>query len=239
MKTTPRFSWLIAITIGLLMQSAIAQDTPVNKLSDAEKQAGFKLLFDGTPTGWRSLGGKDLPAGWDIDDSSLHHKPRAGGGDITTDEAFDNFELRFDFKIAAGGNSGLKYRVVEVPNNHSALGIEYQVVDQHSPSADNKAKHSIGSLYDLVDAKVANSKPAGEWNQARVIVQGNHIEHWLNGTKVAELDYSTDAWKEAFAASKFKTNPKFAAEPKGHIVLQDHVDEVWFRNIRIKTMKVQ
>src|SRR5206468_789863 len=148
-----------------------------NKLTEEEAQSGFKLLFDGTSKGWRVLGGKEFPAGWDVSDGALHHKAKGGGGDITIDETFDNFELRFDFKIAEGGNSGLKYRVVEEPNNHSALGIEYQVVDQKSATADNKGKHSLASLYDLVDAKVAEPKKAGEWNEGKVIVRGNHLEH--------------------------------------------------------------
>jgi hypothetical protein len=208
-------------------------------LSDEEKQAGFKSLFDGvTTTGWRQLGGKPFPNGWDIQDGALHHKPRGGGGDITYDAAFENFELRFEYKIAKDGNSGLKYRVVEVPNNTAALGIEYQVCDAKSTSADNKNKHSLASLYDLVDAKVTDPKPAGEWNEGKIIVQGNHFEHWLNGKKVAELDYGTEAWKTAFAASKWaRSNPDFVSQPKGHIILQDHTDEVWFRNIRVKEGK--
>jgi hypothetical protein len=217
--------------------SAASQAAPAATLPDDEKQAGFKLLFDGTTKGWRQLGGKPLPAGWDINDGALHHRKGAGGGDITVDETFDNFELRFDFKIAKDGNSGLKYRVVEQPNNSAALGIEYQIVDAKSTSADNKNKHSLASFYDLVDAKVADPKPAGEWNDGKIVVKGNHFEHWLNGKKVVEIDFGSDAWKTAFAASKWSTsNPRFAAEPKGHIILQDHTDEVWFRNIRVKVL---
>ena len=205
-------------------------------LSEEEKKDGFRLLFDGvTTTGWRQLGSKTFPAGWDVQDGALHHIRGGGGGDITPDEVFENFELRFDYKIAPNGNSGLKYRVVEQQGNRSALGIEYQIVDQISPSADNKAKHSVGSLYDLVDAKVANPKPAAEWNQGKIIVQGNKFEHWLNGTKVAEIEYGTEAWKTAFAASKWaRSNPDFASKPKGNIILQDHTDEVWYRNIKIR-----
>lgn len=234
---TRRYGYVIAPLLCLLILPVLAQDTPPNRLSEAEQKEGFKLLFDGTAKGWRQLGAKELPAGWDVQDGSLHHKRNGGGGDITTDEEFENFELRFEFKIAAGGNSGLKYRVVEVAGNRSAIGIEYQVVDQLNPAADNKDKHSIASLYDLVDAKVSDAKKPGEWNEGRVIVKGNNIQHWLNGKKVAEIDYGSDAWKAAYAASKFKTNPTFAATAKGRIVLQDHNDEVWFRNMKVREIK--
>jgi hypothetical protein len=258
MKNTLRFGSLAAIALGAALGAAPVAPTPrpanpaavapttqtaatPAKLSDDEKKEGFRLLFDGvSTTGWRQLGGRPFPSGWDVQDGALHHKPRGGGGDITTDDLFENFELRFEFKIAANGNSGLKYRVVEQPNNTSALGIEYQIVDAKSASADNKNKHSLGSLYDLVDAKVTEPPPAGQWISARIIVQGNHFEHWLDGKKVAEIDYGSDAWKTAFAASKWaRSNPDFASQPKGHIVLQDHTDEVWFRNIRVKELKAQ
>jgi hypothetical protein len=233
--TTPR---ILAVLAALfLVSAAIAQTTqPANALSDEEKKAGFKLIFDGTATGWRVLGrptSTGLPNGWDIQDESLHHRRNGGGGDLTTNELFENFELRFDFKIAPGGNSGLKFRVQEQANNSAAVGIEYQVVDQLSTTADNKGKHSVASLYDLLDAKVTDAHPAGEWNEARIVDRAGHLEHWLNGKKVAELDYGSDAWNTAFAASKFKTNAQFARQPAGHIALQDHQDEVWFRNLRV------
>jgi hypothetical protein len=255
MSNTVRFGSLAVIALGMAVgmgaapttsapsATALAATQPATPatLPDDEQKDGFRLLFDGvTTTGWRQLGGKPFPAGWDVQDGTLHHKPRGGGGDITTEDLFENFELRFDFKIAANGNSGLKYRVVEVPNSTGALGIEYQIVDPKSASADNKGKHALGSLYELVEAKVADPKPAGEWNQGRIIVQGNHFEHWLNGVKLAEIDFGSEAWKTAFAASKWaRSNPDFASQPKGHIILQDHTDEVWFRNIRVKELKAK
>ena len=107
-----------------------------------------------------------------------------------------------------------------------------------APAPTTRTKHTLASLYDLVAAKITNAKPAGEWNQGKIIVKGNHFEHWLNGEKTAEIDFGSDAWKEAFAASKWaRSNPTFAAEPKGHLAIQDHTDEVWIRNIRIKILK--
>jgi hypothetical protein len=250
MKNPAVLSCRVAVALGLLGAGLGAAPAPATAttpagapppaLSDAEKQEGFKLLFDGTTRGWRQLGGKDFPQGWDVRDGALHHIPGGGGGDITVDETFDNFELRFEFKIAADGNSGLKYRVVEQPDNHAALGIEYQVVDARSATADNKNKHALASLYDLVEAKITNPPAAATWNKARIIVSGNHFEHWLEDKKVAELDYGTDAWKTAFAASKWAaSNPTFASVAKAHIILQDHTDEVWFRNLRIKMLKAE
>jgi cytochrome c len=231
---------LALLTLALAVSPALAQTSrPVNTLTDEEKAAGFRLLFDGTPTGWRSLGRPGttgLPNGWDIDDQALHHRRNGGGGDITTDDVLENFELRFDFKIARNGNSGLKYRVIEQRGNTAAVGIEYQIVDQLSATADNKGKHAVASLYDLVEALVPEPRPAGQWNEARIIDRAGHIEHWLNGRKVAEVVYGSDAWKAAYDASKFRTNPQFAREPAGRIALQDHQDEVWFRNLRVRKL---
>lgn len=245
MANSRRSAGWAAVVVGLGLFAGIgsapaaSDETPSTRPTAATSpvEDGFRLLFDGTTKGWRQLGGKSLPAGWDIDDGALHHKPGAGGGDITIDETFDNFELRFEFKIAKDGNSGVKYRVVERPNQSSALGLEYQVVDAHSTKADNKGKHSIASIYELVASHVAAPKPAGEWQHGAIIVRRDHIEHWLNGAKTAEIDYGSPEWKAAFAASKWaKSNPEFAGEAKGHIVLQDHGDEVWFRDLWIKVL---
>ncbi len=213
-----------------------AAEPAVNTLTDTEKQAGWKLMFDGTSAGWHTLGAKEMPKGWNIDQDALHHLPKGGGGDLTTNEQYDNFELLFDWKVAPNANSGLKYRVQEKTGQSSALGIEYQVIDQDG-KADNQGKHAVASLYDVIAAKDAKPKPVGEWNQSKILIKGNHIEHWLNGTKTVEVEYGSDVWKEAVAKSKFKSNAAFANPAKGHIILQDHGDEVWFRNMKIHELK--
>ncbi len=228
------------ILIGVMfLMCGIAQaaEQAPNTLTDAERQAGWKLMFDGTTAGWRVLGGKEFPTkGWNVDQDALHHIPKGGGGDITTNDQYENFEFTFEWKVAPNANSGVKYRVQEQPGRSSALGIEYQVIDSDG-KADNKGKHAVASLYDVFEARDARTRPAGEWNQSRILVKGNHIEHWLNGGKTVDVEYGSDAWKEAVARSKFKNNAAFANPAKGHIILQDHSDEVWFRNLKIRELK--
>jgi hypothetical protein len=213
-----------------------AAEPAFNTLTDAEKQAGWKLMFDGTSTGWHTLGAKDMPKGWNVDQDALHHLPKGGGGDLTTNDLYENFELLFEWKVAPNTNSGVKYRVQEQAGKSSAFGIEYQVIDQVG-KADNQGKHAVASLYDVFAPKDARPKPVGEWNQSKILVKGNHIEHWLNGIETVEAEYGSDAWKEAVAKSKFKNSPSYGNPAKGHIILQDHGDEVWFRNIKIRELK--
>lgn len=215
-----------------------AGDTQSATLSEEEQKAGWKLVFDGVSTkGWRGLGSKEFPAqGWDVVDGCLHHKPKGGGGDITLSDAYESFELSVEWKIAPNGNSGIKYRVAESPGQKSAFGPEYQALDAGHADA-KKSKNSVASLYDvLAPSEKTKAQPAGEFNQTRIVVQGEHAEHWLNGEKVLEFEFGSDAWKAAVAQSKFKNNPKFAAAKRGQICFQDHGDEVWFRNIRIREL---
>ena len=226
-----------------------------NLLPPSEQQAGWRLLFDGkTFKGWRGLGYDTVPtAHWKIDHGTIHkladgQVPRlpdgqpAAGGDLMTRDVYRDFELAWDWKISRAGNSGVKYNVSEEISmanapNHAALGFEYQMLDD-SLHEDNKIpSHRAGALYDLIPP-AANKvlAPVGEWNSSRIVFRGNHGEHWLNGRKVVEFELGTPVMDSLLAASKYKSIPHFADKRAGHIVLQDHVDEVWFRNIKIRVL---
>ena len=215
----------------------------------------WRPLFDGkTFDGWRGLGYDSVPsAHWKIENETIKKiangaVPRmadgqpAAGGDLMTKETFKDFELSWEWKISSGGNSGLKYNVSEEISmaqapNHAALGFEYQILDD-SLAEDNKIpSHRAGALYDLI-APSADRKlnPAGEWNTSMLVFRGNHGEHWLNGKKVVEFDLGTPLMDSLLAKSKYKSIKNFAERRAGHIVLQDHGDEVYFRNIRIRKL---
>jgi hypothetical protein len=176
------------------------------------------------------------PAGWEAKDGVLARTGK--GGDIMTVREYGSFELELDYKIAVGGNSGIMYRVVTEGQAPYWSGPEYQILDnERHPDAKNGPDRLAGSNYDLIAPSAAVSKPAGEWNTARIVVKGNHVEHWLNGTKVVEYEFGSPEWTKMVAESKFKAWPIYGKAARGHIVLQDHGDLVEFRNIRIKELK--
>lgn len=191
-------------------------------------------LFNGKDlTGWTSADGKPVTAGWKVEDGVLHRATK--GGDLISEKEYGDFELTWEWKIAPGGNSGLKYRVHNTPGK-GAVGFEYQMLDDAKHADGALPTHRTGSLYDLLPAPAEKKlNPPGEWNTSRLIVRGNHLEHWLNGQKVIDTDTDSEAFKTAFAKSKYKAIPKFGEGPKGHILLQDHGDEVWLRNLVIVT----
>jgi hypothetical protein len=226
-----------------------------NTLSPAEQREGWTLLFDGsTFAGWRGLGYDSVPtAHWKIENGAIRKiadgdVPRlpdgqpAAGGDLMTKDTVRDFELTWEWKISRAGNSGVKYNVSEdismaAAPNHAALGFEYQMLDD-SLHEDNKVpSHRAGALYDLIAPSADKTlKPVGEWNTSRLVFRGNHGEHWLNGVKVVEFDLGTPQMDSALARSKYKNIPNFAQRRAGHIVLQDHVDEVYFRNIKLRRL---
>ena len=224
-------------TLALLLAGAAAVAAPAaNQLTDGEKAAGWKLLFDGQTTeGWRTFKKQTFPAkGWVVEDGWLHCLGKSGG-DIISDVDFADFELQWEWKLAPAGNSGVKYFVTETRN--AALGHEYQMIDEErepdAKSADGK--RVTASFYDVLKPSTAPpTRSAGEINQSRVLVKGNRVEHWLNGAKVLEYECGSEDVKAAVAASKFKTTAGFGDKIKGHILLQDHHSEVWFRNIKIR-----
>ena len=206
-------------------------------VTSATSSAG-KALFDGQSlAGWHSFKKTSAPAkGWVVEaDGSLHHLPKGGGGDLISDGAFDNFDLQWDWKIPAGANSGLKYLVSE--DRKSALGHEYQLIDdaKHADAL-RGPKWQTGSFYDVLPPRHIPTKPIGEWNTSRVLIQGNHVEHWLNGEKVLEYELGSPEVLAEVQKSKFKTVEKFGTKFPAHFLLQDHGDEIWFRNIKIREL---
>jgi len=207
----------------------------------AEAASGFgewKALLNGT-NGWHSFKKTTFPdKGWAIDpDGSLHHLAKGGGGDLVSDGKYDDFELRWEWKVAPGGNSGVKYLVSE--DRSQALGHEYQLVDDAShPDALRGPKWQTASFYDVLPAQEKKLNPVGEWNKSRIVVRGSQVQHWLNGVKVLQYELGSPELLAAVAQSKFKEvmNPAFGTKFKGHVLLQDHGDEIWFREIRIREL---
>jgi Domain of Unknown Function (DUF1080) len=236
-RVTLVIQFRLNVPLCLLLAFVFSASTFASQLTDEEQKAGWKLLFDGkTTTGWRNLGKTTFPEkGWDVVDGCLHHIPKGGGGDITFNETFENFEFSFEWKAAPGTNSGVKYRVVDKPG--SAFGPEYQIIDDEKHADAKNPKRTAGALYDIfAPAKERVVKPVGEFNSSKLVVNGNRIEHWLNGIKVVDAEVGAEAWTQAIAASKFAKTPTFGSNTKGHIVLQDHQDEVWFRNLKIRAI---
>jgi hypothetical protein len=236
-----------------------ASDALPNALTEAERADGWELLFDGeTFAGWRGLGRESIPeAHWIVEDGAIR-KVASGdvptapdgqpleGGDIMTVDAYTDFELVLEWRVAPGANSGIKYNVDEemstsFPPPYAALGFEYQVLDDDlHPDAQNGPNRTAAALYDLIGPGTGKSlRPVGEYNQARIVFQGSHGEHWLNGVKVVEYDLGSDRFKDLLAASKYQPIEGFADKRSGHIVLQDHGDDVWFRSIKIRELPPQ
>jgi hypothetical protein len=197
---------------------------------------GWATLFDGKSlAGWRAFNSEQPPAGWEVKDGVLARTGR--GGDLMTVRQFGSFELELDFRISEGGNSGIMYRVTTEGQAPYWSGPEYQILDnERHADAKNGPDRLTAANYDLIAPSASVSKPAGEWNIARIVVKGNHVEHWLNGTKVVEYEFGSPAWTTMVAESKFKAWPIYGKAARGHIVLQDHGDLVEFRNIRIKDL---
>lgn len=227
-----------ALTLLVLASSlACGQEGPPtpNVLSAVEAKEGFHLLFDGQSTaGWRSFRAADAPAGWQAVDGTL---TRTGeGGDIITTDEFQSFELRLEWNISAGGNSGIMYRVTEEAEATYETGPEMQVLDD-ARHADGKSRlTAAGSCFGLYPAPAGIVRPPGEWNEVKIIVNGPHVEHWLNGTKVVEYELGSAEWEAKVKASKFAQWPGFGRAAKGHIALQNHGDQVAYRSIRIKVL---
>lgn len=218
--------------------------TPDNQLSEKEKRDGWQLLFDGQSTaGWHSYGQKAAGKKWEVADGTLHlTSVGSDGGDLVTDAEFGDFELKLDWKISACGNSGIIYWVQDDAAKYSSTwltGPEMQVLDNGCPSIGASSKHHAGDLYDLVECKYQMARTAGDWNRVRIVSKNGRLEHWLNDRKLVDIQAfengkPTKAWLDLIAGSKFKDMPAFGRSPRGRIALQDHGNEVWYRNVKIR-----
>jgi hypothetical protein len=226
----------ITVLVTILCTGITQAQLP--ELSKKEIRKGWKLLFDGkTSNGWKNYRGRPFPEkGWKIENGVLTVDPAGKGGDIITEEEFSDFELSLDFRISEGANSGIKYFILPGTN----LGCEFQILDDetHPDAKMGKDGNRLqGGLYDLITPKGKKDNPVGEWNNARIISKGNHVEHWLNGKKVVSYERGSDAFKALIAGSKYKGNEKFSTPAQAPVLLQDHGNVVSFRNIKIRILK--
>lgn len=231
---------LLALSLVLrsLLPTGFSAEAPANQLTPAERAAGWRLLFDGQSTaGWRGFKKATFPAkGWVVEDGCLKHLARGGGGDIITDASFDDFEFSFEWRLAPKANGGLKYFITE--ERSGAIGHEYQLIDDVGLGyAKPGSKHQTASFYDvLAPTAWKEPHPPGQFNHSRIMVRGRHVEHWLNGFKTLEYELGSDQLREAVAASKFKEVAGFGSKLKGHLLLQDHGGEIWFRNLKLREL---
>ena len=233
-----------------------ASDTAAhNVLTAAERAAGWRLLFDGRSlAGWRGLGRDTVPSAyWTVRDGAIEkrasgqvpHAPDGQplvGGDLLTDSTYGDFELSWQWKISPGGNSGIKYNVSEALSitlepHYAAKGFEYQLLDDDRHADGKLPTHRAAALYDLIAPNATKRlRRVGEWNTSRIVFRGRHGEHWLNGAEVVEYELGSPAMVAALAASKYRVIPWFAVRRRGPVVLQDHDDAVWFRDLKIREL---
>ena len=221
--------------------------TDTTAISSTPTDTGWISLFDGTTlNGWHTYGKSEPGKAWNVDSGAIHLNAAAkkdyqteGGGDLVTNDEFDNFDFKLEWNISKGGNSGIIFYVNEDTTKYKETwntGLEMQVLDNNGHSDGKIPKHRAGNLYDLIAANPETAKGPGEWNQVEIISNNGHLELYLNGTRVVETTLWDDNWKKLVAGSKFKDMPDWGTFKKGHIALQDHGNDVWYRNIMIKKL---
>ena len=230
---------LVACAPFMFAGSAEAQqargESQINTLTDAEREAGWELLFDGQSTdGWRGYMMDAVPDGWQVLDGELTRVGR--GRDLITTAQFENFDLTLEWKVELGGNSGILFRAVEGPEQIYMGAPEMQILDDDNHADGRSPLTSVGSNYAIHPAPRGLAHPVGEWNSVRILVSGNHVEHWLNGFRTVEYELGSVDWLERVAASKFSQWPAYGQASRGHIGLQEHGDVVAFRNIKIRRL---
>ena len=226
-----------AIAIVALSCARAPEESPVSpshSLSAAERAMGWRSLFDGSSlAAWHSFHGSGT-TGWAVRDGAI---TRVGeGADLVTAEQFANFQLALEWKVWPGGNSGIIYRVADSGSETYVTGPEMQVLDDARHPDGKSRLTAAGSVFAIFPAPAGVVKPAGEWNAVLLVVNGKHVEHWLNGVQVVEYELGSADWATRLAASKFRSTPGFGRSPIGRIALQNHGDTVAFRNVRIRVL---
>jgi hypothetical protein len=217
----------------LLLAAATMTAPQTNWVSADEARQGFVALPISRWHAWKKA---TTPSGWRIEGQDLVVGGSGEGGDLESMDQYVNFDLRLDWNISEGGNSGVIYRSTEAYDDCWETGPEYQLLDNDRNGDGRNPLTSAGSAYAVYPPTSNVCHPAGQWNAARIVVKGHHVEHWLNGVKVVEYDLQSPDWTERVSKSKFSGFPRYGMEPVGHIVLQDHGYPARFRNIRIKRL---
>ncbi len=211
-----------------------------NSLTSEERAEGWELLFDGTSLDhWRGFKQNSVPPGWLIRDGAIHFSGEVRAGDIITRQQYQDFELRLEWRVSEGGNSGIFFHVSEDYDNAGESAPEMQVLDDDGHRDGAKPETRAGTNYALHALSKEVIRPAGEWNQVGLVVNGAHVEHWVNGEKVVEYELWSDDWKQRVAKSKFAAMPAYGQSKTGYIALQDHGDPVWFRGIKIRRLNAE
>ena len=244
----PKVAAMLALLAVISGCAASGSEAEAEASAEANATAGagvgagagtsWTVLFDGTSLdAWRGYRRDDVPSAWRIEDGALAFVPGASdGGDIVTRDQFGDFELELEWRVAPGANSGIFYRALETQSYIFETAAEMQVLDNDGHADGGSPLTSAGSNFGLYAAEPDVTKPIGEWNVARIVARGSHVEHWLNGTKLLEYEQGSDDWKARVANSKFAAWPEYGKSVTGHIGLQDHGDTVWYRNIRIRPL---
>jgi hypothetical protein len=234
-------------TGGTAQNGGTGMQTASGGLSKEDQDAGYVALFDGqTLNGWHSYGRTAPGPAWKVDNGAIHldaasknNYQVAGGGDLITDQEYENYDLKLEWRISPNGNSGIIFNINEDTTKYKEswhTGLEMQVLDNEGHSDGKIPKHRAGNLYDLIAVSKENVKPVGEWNEARIVNNRGKLDLYLNGEHVVDTRLDDENWRNLVAGSKFKDMAAFATFSRGRIGLQDHGDNVWFRNIRIKQL---
>lgn len=217
------------------MAATNGQDAQHNILTTDEREQGFALLFDGKSlSAFKGYWRDEVPNGWKAEGGEIAFQPKQGSTDLSTREKYSSFDLRFEFKISKGGNSGVKILVAEDEGEDSPIGPEYQIIDDDA--FPNASRQLTGANYVMHAPSEDVHKPADEWNTARIIKDGNSVEYWLNGTKVVAYELYSEDWLARKKRSKYDKMPGYARDKEGYICFQDHGSRVWFRTVRIRRL---